>query len=117
MKRLILLCTVLIMLAAPAVHATTAMLTGKVVRTLVADNGRWGGCMVFLDVNISTKLPSCPSRWVTFSCSGTFTTKDVASRMLDSAQMAKALGRTVRIQVDDTKKHNGYCYGSRIDVL
>ncbi len=117
MKRLILLCTVLIMLAAPAVHATKAMLTAKVVRTMVADAGRWGGCMVLLDVNLSTKLPSCPNRWVTFSCSGVFTSKDIAYRMLDSAQMAKALGKKVRIQVDDTKKHNGYCYGSRIDVF
>jgi hypothetical protein len=55
--------------------------------------------------------------WLSLSCSGTFTTKDVAYRMLDSAQMAYALGRPVLIQVDDTKKRNGYCYASRIDAL
>lgn len=29
--------------------------------------------------------------WLSFSCRGTFTTKDVAYRMFDSAQMAYAL--------------------------
>jgi hypothetical protein len=37
--------------------------------------------------------------------------------MFDSAQMAYALGKKVFIEVDDTKKHNGFCYASRIDVF
>ena len=117
MKRLTLLVAVLIMVVTPTVHATTKFVTGKVVRTTVADGGRWGGCMAMLNIGISTKLPLCPGKWVTFSCSGVFTSKDIAYRMLDSAQMAKALNKSVKIQVDDTKKHNGFCYGSRIDVL
>jgi len=59
----------------------------------------------------------CPNQWVSFSCTGTFTTKDIAYRMFDSAQMAYALGKEVFIEVDDTKKHNGFCYASRIDVF
>ena len=56
-------------------------------------------------------------KWVTFSCTGEPTSKSSAMRLYDSAQLAFVRGRTVRIWVDDTKKHNGYCFASRIDVL
>jgi hypothetical protein len=105
------------MVMASVGEAATAYVTANVLRTLVADQDRWGGCMVFLDQPLAGAGLNCPSNWVSFSCNGTFTTKDVAYRMLDSAQMAYALGKQVLIQVDDTRKHNGYCYGSRVDVL
>jgi hypothetical protein len=98
-------------------HAATAYLTANVTRTLVADQDRWGGCMVLLDKPVSSVGLNCPGNWVSFSCNGTFTSKDVAYRMFDSAQMAYALGKQVLILVDDMKKHNGFCYGNRIDVL
>jgi len=98
-------------------YAATAYVIASVERTLVADQDRWGGCMILIDKQLSDYGLNCPSRWVTFSCSGTFTTKDVAYRLFDSAQMAAALGRKVQLEVDDTRKHNGYCFGSRVDVL
>ena len=73
--------------------------------------------MVSVDVRLSDKGLDCPKKSVSFSCSGVFTEKDVAYRMFDQAQMAFALERKVQIYVDDTKKHNGYCYGNRIEVL
>ena len=96
--------------------ATTAFIKASVRSTLIADQDRWGGCMVYLDQPLSSVGLNCPSNWVSFSCNGTFTTKDVGYRLFDSAQMAYALKKQVLIQVDDTKKHNGYCYGSRVDV-
>ncbi len=98
-------------------YAAAANIAASVVRTLVADQNRWGGCMILTDQDFSSYGLDCPSRWVTFSCNGTFTSKDVAYRMFDSAQMAYALGKRVLIEVDDSKKHNGHCYGSRVDVL
>ena len=53
---------------------------------------------------------------MSFSCSGDFTSKDIAYRMFDTAQMAYALGHQVAVVVDDTKKHNGYCYANSIQV-
>lgn len=47
---------------------------------------------------------------------GGYVAKDIAFRMFDSAQMAFALGLPVAINVDDTKKLDGLCYGKRIDV-
>lgn len=116
MKRLIVLAMISTLGFAPLAQADTAKITAKVTRLLAADGDRWGGCMAALSTSIQTYLPNCPSGWVTFSCSGYFTSKDVANRMFDLIQMAKALNRTVDVYVDDSKKHNGYCYVGRVDL-
>ena len=103
--------------ASPVTADTIAVRNAEIVRTLVADAGRFGGCMARLDQDLAALGLSCPSGWVTFSCSGVFTSKDVAYRMFDSALMAFALGYRVTVLVDDAKKHNGYCYADRIDVF
>lgn len=97
--------------------AAEGALAARVLRTLVAVD-KFGGCMAFLNKNImdATNTPDCPSSWVTFSCSGVFAPKDIAFRMFDQAQLAKALSRPVTVVVDDTKKHNSFCFANRIDV-
>ena len=55
--------------------------------------------------------------WVTFSCSGADASKASAMRMLDPTQLAFAIGRLVRVWVDDSRTHNGFCFATRIDVL
>ena len=111
---------VLWVFAAPAtaLQADTAALTVKVTRTLVVADDRWGGCAASLSESPADHgLPNCTGNWVTFSCSGDHTSKSNAMRMFDSAQMAFALDRRVRVSIDDTKTHNGFCFVSRIDVL
>ena len=117
MKLFILLSATLFLAYVSTSHATTAKVKGLVTKTVVADEGRWGGCMVRIDQKLADSGLDCPSKWVSFSCSGVFTEKDVAYRMFDQAQLALTLERTVEIYVDDTKKHNGYCYSNRINVL
>jgi hypothetical protein len=117
MKQIITVFMAVLMGSASVGFAATVYVHGNVVRTLIADQDRWGGCMIWLDQVLADHGLNCPGRWVSFSCTGTFTTKDIAYRMFDSAQMAYALGKEVVVQVDDTKKHNGYCYAGRIDVL
>ena len=75
--------------------------------------------MVALSVAPSDEGLTCPvdKRWVTFSCSGTHTSKANAMRMLDAAQLAFVTGRPVQVWVNDAKTHNGYCFVERIDVL
>jgi hypothetical protein len=116
MKKLIALSIAVLMGAASVSYAASVIIEAEVVKTLVADQDRWGGCMIRIDHNLSEDGLNCPAAWVSFSCSGTFTTKDIAYRMFDSAQMAFALGKKVKIHVDDTKKHNGYCYAAYILV-
>ncbi len=105
-----------VLLTVPA-QATTAQVVGEVRRTLTVADERFGGCMVALSVSPSEMSLNCPTtKWVTFSCTGTHTSKSNALRMYDSAQLAFVTGRTVRVWVDDTRTHNGHCFVSRIDV-
>jgi len=100
-------------------QATTESIDTSITRTLAAADGAFGGCMAALDVAPSDSGLDCPAgnKWVTFSCSGEHTTRSDALRMYDSAQMAFITGRKVRVWVDDTRKHNGFCFVTRIDVL
>ena len=100
----------------PPAYAATAALVAKVTKTLVSADNRWGGCMAYLSVDLATVLPTCPSRWVTFSCTGDFTDPVRAYRMLDQAQLALATGSWVYVQITDDMLHNGYCFANRIDV-
>lgn len=106
-------------LSLPYWAATGAITDATVTRTLASEDDRFGGCMARLDKSaadegLNVECPASP--WVTFSCSGVHTSKSNALRMFDSAQMAFALGRTVRVEVDDSRKHNGFCFVRRIDV-
>lgn len=99
------------------VGATSAWVSDATIRQTMVDSVYFGGCMILIDKSISDSGLNCPGGWVSFSCSGDFNTKDFAYRKLDSAQMAMALGKRVNLYVDDTKKHNNYCFARRIDVL
>lgn len=92
-----------------------ATITRKNVNVLqiLVDSGSFGNCMVKLDTSIGS---GC-SNWASMSCDGTFNPKDIGYRKLDMAQMAMALGKAIEVRVDNTKKHNGYCYVKRIDII
>ena len=102
----------------PLTQATTVSIEARITRTLAAAEA-FGGCMAALDVSPSDSGLNCPvgGKWVTFSCTGEHAAKADALRMFDSAQLAFITGRRVRVWVDDTRKHNGHCFVSRIDVL
>jgi hypothetical protein len=102
--------------SAPSDAATATIRDARVTRTLVADQDRWGSCMALLDQSIGASGLDCPGQWVSFSCSGEFTAKDVGYKMFETAQMAQALGFRVNVVADDSLKHNGFCYANRIDV-
>lgn len=100
-------------------YAAQGDLTTTITRTLVSVPEIYGGCMVALGAAVSTAVPTvnCPGNWVSFSCNGTYISKDLAFYMLDQAQLALSLNKKVKLTVDDTKKHNGNCFVKRIDVI
>ncbi len=106
-----------VMLGAGGVSAGAVWISGvKVVQTL-SDAGAYGDCMAHMSKPISDYISGCPGNgWVTFSCDGTYNSKDAGQRKFESAQLALALGYRVTLLVDNTKKHNGYCYARRIDI-
>ena len=106
-----------LLLCAVATDAAVERIEGKAIRTLTTGDGRFGGCMVQLDKRLADTGLNCPGNWVTLSCTGVHTSsKEDGSRMFDSAQMAFSLGKTIVVEVNDEKKHNGHCYARRVDV-
>jgi len=72
--------------------------------------------MIRVDTLPSTVLADCPD-WVTFSCSGDFNSKSQGNLKFQNAQLAMVTGKNVVLRIDNSKKHNGYCFAHRIDVI
>ena len=96
-------------------HAATAKF-GTSIDQFIITEGRYGNCMARLDISPQSQLPDCNNSWVSFSCDGTYASKEVAYRMLELSQMAYALEKNVTIHLDDSRKHNGYCFAYRVDL-
>ena len=105
-----------LVLSGVVAEAAVERVQGKAVRTLTTGDGRFGGCMAQLNKRLSDAGLNCPGNWVTFSCTGVHASKEDGSRMFESAQMAFSLDKTIVVEVDDEKKHNGHCYARRVDV-
>ncbi|SDW18400.1 hypothetical protein [Thiocapsa roseopersicina] len=99
------------------VPAGSGNVVANVNRVLIAVDARWGGCMAMLSANPQSVLPSCGSWWVTFSCTGDFTDRVRAYRMLDASELALATGKRVQVWFRDDKMHNGYCLADRLDII
>ena len=101
--------------------AATASVAGTVTKVFVdggVSGANYGGCMAALSVSPTTKLASCAANWVTFSCTGTFATNTAqAYHLLDQAQLALAANKRVTVYFRDDKKHNGYCFAYRVEVI
>ena len=96
-------------------YSASEFLTASVSKTLI-DDSDYGGCMAKLSpIPSSVGLNCGSSGWVTFSCTGDFNAKEVGNQKFEAAQLAMITGTRVLVRVFDTKKHNGYCYASRID--
>ena len=104
---------VLSLLLSPA-HSATQFITGKITKVWIAD-GYYGNCLVQID-NFASPAVNCPANWFSFSCTGDFNKKEISSRMLEMAQMSLVLSRTIGVAVDDTKKHNGYCTATEVEL-
>ena len=116
-KTLLITMALLAGLSSGLAWAEVAWITAEVKRTLVQPDGTFGGCMAALSVSPDSALPSCSPTWVTFSCTGDFGDALGAWRQFDQAQLALAGDHQVAVLVDDSRKHNGYCYALRIDVF
>lgn len=104
-------------LGGPA-NAATGVLTTTITATSVSSNS-YGGCLAKLGDAVNTAVPAvnCPDNWVSFSCTGSYNSKDLAFYMLDQAQLALSLNKQVVVRVDDNKIHTPYCVATRIDVI
>lgn len=122
MNKKLILGTILLssILTMPSAYAQRASIVAHVTQTLITGSSTFGSCMALLDKEISTQASAsntCPSRWVSFSCSGIYNSKDIAYRKLDIAQKSEVTGHRAIFYIDDLKKHNGFCYAYRVNSL
>ena len=85
------------------------------VTRILTDNENFGQCMAVTEPSAEDRGLACKSYWVTFSCDGTFNSKSIGNAKYSAAQLAYVTGSQVFVSVDDTKRHNGYCFAQRID--
>jgi hypothetical protein len=109
---------ILIVVAAlsSSAFAARAAFNADVVRVL-SDSENYGGCMALLSVRPADRGLDCWGSWVTFSCSGDFSDRASAIRKFEMAQVALLTDNQIFVVVDDTKKHNNYCFAPRVDLL
>ena len=101
--------TILLLVSSLGIAAETRH-SGNVVELLI-DKSAYGGCMIAIQGYDSP--PGCRSKWVSMDCNGSFHDKSAARLMLESAQMAYALGKDFSVMVSDEKKHDGWCVATR----
>ncbi len=98
----------------PPILAASETLSNATVYNLLVQEGAYGGCMA--NVSVHAQTVNCPPGWVTFSCDGTYNTPQAGKMKYAQALMAFTLKKKVDIHLDDTKKHNTYCYAYRVDL-
>ena len=98
-------------------NAASGYVSSLVTRILATGNANYGGCMAKMAASPRTILSGCGNDWLSFSCTGDFNKKDQAYQMLDLAKMAFAMDKKLAFYFSDTRKHNGYCVATRVDIL
>ena len=105
------------LLSEPAAGTASVRVKAVVNGTLTTADRRFGGCMASLNTLLQETGLDCPGRWVTFSCIGVHNSREAAARLFAAARTAFRTGRTALLEVTDEKKHHGWCYAARVDVL
>lgn len=100
----------------PVLSATAKLTEVTALKTLV-DNTSYGACMLKISPGPQALLPGCQKDWVTFSCSGDFNSKSIGNLKFQSAQLALVTDKKLTLTIDNSRKHNGYCFARRVDVI
>ncbi len=87
----------------------------KVIQLLTHDTD-FGGCMARLKQGFSDVSGGQCGVWVSFSCTNELLSENQSRTMWDAVQVAYVADKSVRIQVDSNKKHNGHCVAKRVDI-
>lgn len=111
-----LACVVCALVSGPFVRGAEGTVEGNILQILATGDGRFGGCMIALDVEPADAGLDCPGQWLTLDCVGEHAEKEGAVRMLESLRAAVVAGKSVEMRVNDEKKHGGYCFASRIKI-
>lgn len=84
------------------------------VSRIIVHTASYGKCMLQLPVTIGN---GCSGNYVSLDCEGKYLDKGDGDRMLNVALIAQTMEKSVTVQIDSTKKYDGYCVAKRIDIL
>ena len=113
----IFLCLVFLLLPYTSSAAVMQMRT-SIIRLLAHSNQSFGGCMVQLSSNIMDETGlNCDTKWVSLGCVSDIVPEDGSARMWANAELAFVLGIGIYININDEKRHSGYCTAERVDVV
>ena len=87
--------------------------SGKITRILT-DSKYYGKCMISIPFSAYS---GCNGNWVSLDCEGKYLDKGDGDRMLNVALIAQNMDKKVSVKIDSSKKHNGYCVATRVDIL
>ena len=99
--------------------ATKAFLLNTSITRVIMHDALFGQCMVLLSSNPADAGLDCPGgRYVTLDCGAELSgnTRSNAAKKLDAAMLAYVARKKVNVQIDDSKRINGYCYAFRLDL-
>jgi hypothetical protein len=97
-------------------HAGSGTVSTRIDRVMLHETG-FGNCMARLEKAPGSVGLNCKENWVSFSCSGDFQPKNIAAMSFSTAQLALVMDNKVNVVVDDGRKHNGYCFAKKIELL
>ena len=107
----------MLLLASSQSWSLQAALDGAKVIYLLNHQTAYGYCMARLNKNPSEVGLACPDDpLVAFDCAGNFGSKTAANNIFSAAQLAFIADKSVRVTIDDSRKINGFCYVTRLDV-
>ena len=98
-----------------ATLATEAEFNTEIDR-LMTDSSNFGGCAARITGSVAANGLACSGPWISFSCTGDFNSKSDGTNKFAQAQLAWVTDKQVRVRLDDSKRHNGYCFARNIIV-
>lgn len=107
-------CLAFLMAISPSAFSEVKYFKADVVKTMIHEQ-EFGQCMAMINPSPDQHGLDCKKNWVTFSCSGDFNLAETGFQKLSAAQLGLLSGDPIFVQVDDYRKHNGYCYALRVD--
>ncbi len=88
----------------------------KIARTLSHAEGDYGGCMAQLESSNQSAICG-GSHWYSFDCKGFYISAGSGKRAYATALSAFVAEKYVDMEVDNSRKANGYCLVTRIDMV
>lgn len=106
----------LLLIVASPTFAAKLWVTGKVEKTIITEDDKFGGCLITLSTPYNGQI-GCGNSFLSVDCAGVFGTKSEGSRRMDQLMLAAVTGADARVQINSDKVINGWCAIDGVQVF